>query len=115
MNRAKQIVWEWQHAEGAKRLPYQALRLANGNTLVSLADPGQVVEVTPKGEIARSIGGEQMDIRMGWASGICPLPNGNVLISDYTGRRLLEVSGAGKLVNELRTGHMTVASISLPG
>jgi hypothetical protein len=39
--------------------------------------------------------------------------NGNLLISDYTGRRLLEVDPAGKMVNELRLGPRTVASLAV--
>jgi hypothetical protein len=48
---------------------------------------------------------------MGWASGFVELPGGNLLISDYTGRRLLEVDLKGKVVNELRTGPRTIASV----
>jgi len=53
-----------------------------------------------------------MDVRFGWASGFAFFPNGNLLISDYTGRRLVEVDPSGKVVNELRTGSRTVASVS---
>jgi hypothetical protein len=49
----------------------------------------------------------------GMASGREALPNGNVLISDYTGRRLLEVDAAGKLVHELQMGPRTVALVAV--
>lgn len=107
------IIWQWQAPEQDKRRLYQAVRLGNGNTLVSLSDPGEVVEVSPQGQVVRSIGGNHADIRLGWASGMAPLPNGNLLISDYTGRRILEVDAKGKLVHELRLGPRTVASLAV--
>jgi len=64
--------------------------------------------------VVRSIAGVKMDIRFGWASGFAFFPNGHVLISDYTGRRLVEVDPAsGQIVNELRTGSRTVASVAV--
>ncbi len=107
------IVWQWQAPNGAQRRAYQALRLENGHTLVSLNDPGEVVEVDAQGKVVRSIGGTQPAIQMGWASGIALFPNGHLLISDYTGRRLLEVDPKGIVVNELRTGERTIASVSV--
>lgn len=107
------IVWSWQAPNGEKRRSYQAKRLSNGNTMVSLSDPGEIVEVDKAGNVVRSIGGAKMDIQFGWASGFVPLPDGGILISDYTGRRIVEVNPAGKIVNELRTGPRTVASLDL--
>ncbi len=107
------IIWQWQAPEGSKRRLYMGRRLPNGNTVMSLNDPGEVVEVNPEGKVVRSIGGKKMDIRMGWASGFAFLPSGNLLISDYTGRRLLEVDAAGAVVHEVRTGHRTVASVAV--
>lgn len=106
-------VWSWQAPNGENRRAYQARRLSNGNTVVSLSDPGEVVEVDPSGKIVRSIAGSKMDLQFGWASGFRLLPEGGMLISDYTGRRLLEVDAAGKIVHELRTGPRTVASVDL--
>ncbi|MDX1979044.1 MAG: alpha/beta hydrolase fold domain-containing protein [Bryobacteraceae bacterium] len=107
------IVWAWQAPEKDKRRLYMGRRLANGNTAVSLSDPGEIVEVDAAGKVVRSIGGAKMDLRFGWASGFDTLPNGNLLISDYTGRRLVEVDGGGRLVNELRLGPRTVASVAV--
>jgi uncharacterized protein YjiK len=81
--------------------------------VVSLNNPGEIVEVNKDGKVVRSIGGLKPDIRMGWASGFTTLPNGNLLISDYTGRRLLEVDASGAVVNQLRTGPRTVASLAV--
>jgi hypothetical protein len=107
----KSIVWSWQAAEKDKRRLYMGRRLPNGNTILSLSDPGEIVEVNPQGEVVRSIGGKKLDVQLGWASGFTELPGGNLLISDYTGRRLIEVDSKGKVVNELRTGARTVASV----
>ena len=37
--------------------------------MMSLSDPGEVVEVDHSGKIVRSIAGDNMDIQFGWASG----------------------------------------------
>jgi hypothetical protein len=113
VDKSGKIVWQWQAKEGPARRSYQALRLANGNTLISLNDPGEVVEVDRTGNVVRSIGGIKPEIRMGWASGMALFDNGNILISDYTGRRLLEVDPAGKVVNELRLPHRAIATVAL--
>ena len=56
------------------RFPYQAHRLTNGNTLIGLANPGELVEVDKAGKIVRSIAGNKMDVRLGWVTGTQPLP-----------------------------------------
>lgn len=107
------IVWSWQAEKGAERRLYQARRLANGHTVVSLSDPGEIVEVDATGKIVRSIAGAKTDIQFGWASGFSPLPDGGLLIADYTGRRVVEVDSSGRIVHELRTGPRTIASLDL--
>jgi hypothetical protein len=76
--------------------------------------PGQVVEINPAGEIVRSVGGADGDIRMAWCSGVQPLQGGGFMVSDYQGRRILEFNADWELVNEWRTGSRTVASLSVP-
>jgi acetyl esterase/lipase len=110
---AGKIVWSFTGEGGARRRPYQGWRLANGNTLIGMTDPGEIVEVDPSGKIVRSVGGRKLDIQLGWASGIQPLDGGGFLVSDYTGRRILEIGPDGGIVHELRTGARTVASIAL--
>lgn len=107
------IVWSWQAPNPKDRKLYQGRRLANGNTLMSLTDPGEIVEVDRSGKVVRSIGGATMDIQFGWPSGFHALPDGTLFVSDYTGRRLLEIDPSGKVVNELRMGPRTIASIDL--
>ena len=113
VDRDGKIIWQWQAPEGAKRRLYMGRRLANGNTVMSLSDPGEIVEVDPAGKVVRSIAGKSLAIQFGWASGFAFLPNGNILISDYTGRRLVEVDKMGAVVNQLRMGHRTVASVAV--
>jgi len=113
VDQAGKVIWQWQPPNGEQRRAYQAIRLPNGNTLVSISDPGEVVEVAPNGTVLRSIAGNKMDLQFGWASGMAVMPNGNLLIVDYTGRRLVEVDPKGKLVNEMRTGDRTFASLDV--
>jgi hypothetical protein len=115
VNREGKIVWSWT-APGGSRRPYQAKRLPNGNTLISLMNPGEIVEVNPAGEVLRSVGGNG-PVRIGWASGFDLLPNGNLLVGDYTGQRLIEIDRSGKAVHELQMAHrpatVAVASLSI--
>lgn len=113
VDKSGKIVWQWQAPNGDQRRAYQALRLDNGNTLISLNDPGEVVEVDPAGKVVRSIAGAKKDIQFGWASGMAVLPDGGMLVSDYTGRRIVELNKEGKVVNELRIGPRTVASLAV--
>lgn len=113
VDQAGKIIWQWQAPNGKNRRSYMARRLPNGNTMISLSDPGELVEVDRAGSVVRSIAGNKMDLQFGWASGFVPLPDGGVLIADYTGRRIVELDAKGKLVHELRTGPRTVASLAL--
>ncbi len=101
----------WSHQFDAVRKPYLAIRLPNGNTMVSNAEPGEVVEVDRAGKVVRSIGSDDR-VKMGWASGFAPQPDGSVFIVDYTGRRVVEVNAKGDLVNEIRNSSWSIASIS---
>ena len=107
------IVWTYEAEGGAKRLPYRAIRLKNGNTLVSLAEPGELLEVDKSGRVVHFVGGTNKDIRLGHVTGTIPLPDGAVILADYTGRRLLEIDSSGHVKHQLSTGTMDIASISL--
>ncbi len=107
------IIWQWQAPNGENRRAYQALRLPNGHTMISISDPGEVVEVDQAGKVVRSIAGAKQDIQFGWASGMAVFEDGNWLISDYTGRRLVEVDPKGKVVNEMRHSERTIASVDV--
>jgi acetyl esterase/lipase len=113
VDRSGSVVWQWQAPNGKNRRLYMGRRLPNGDTLMSLSDPGELVEVDRAGKIVRSIAGADPAIQMGWASGFALLPEGGILINDYTGRRIIEVDSKGKVVNQWRTGSRTIASIDL--
>lgn len=113
VDQAGKVVWQWQAPGGEKRRLYMGRRLPNGNTIMGLSDPGELVEVDRSGKTIRSIGGENAAIQMGWTSGFVFLPEGGMLIADYTGRRIIEVDAKGKVVNQWRTGSRTIASIDL--
>lgn len=113
VDRAGKIIWTFEPPAGAKRLPYQAHRLANGHTVVGLADPGEVVEVDAAGRIVRTIAGAKDNVKMGWCSGTQMLPGGGLIVSDYSGKRLIELDAAGAVVHELPTGAWGIASVSL--
>jgi hypothetical protein len=98
---------------GARRAPYQALRLQGGNTLIGMADPGEVVEMDLSGSIVRRIAGDRTDVRLGWVTGIELLDDGGLLIADYLGRRIIEVDPGGTVRHQWATGPRDIASISL--
>jgi hypothetical protein len=72
-----------------------------------------VVEVDRSGRVVRSIAGKKMDIRLGWVTGTQPLPDGGLLVADYTGKRLLEIDASGRVAHAIKTGDWAIASISV--
>ena len=103
----------WKHKMDAGRFPYQAIRLANGNTLIALVDPGEVVEVNRGGKIVRSVGGANSPLRLSWIAGVALLPNGGLMLADFTSRRVVEVDAAGRMVHEMADIPWNVASIAV--
>jgi outer membrane protein assembly factor BamB len=62
---------------------FAALRLTNGNTLVSTGNGHGVLEVTPKKEIVWQIGQKDLaGITLAWVTTLAVLPNGNYLIGN---------------------------------
>jgi acetyl esterase/lipase len=110
---AGQVVRTIDLPGGARRAPYQALRLQGGNTLIGMADPGEVVEMDLSGSIVRRIAGDRTDVRLGWVTGIELLDDGGLLIADYLGRRIIEVDPGGTVRHQWATGPRDIASISL--
>ena len=51
VDQVRDIVWQWQAPNGKNRKLYMGRRLAKGNTVASLSDPGEVVEVDRSGKI----------------------------------------------------------------
>ncbi len=113
VDRGGKIIWSWQAPNGNNRKLYQGRRLTNGNTLTGVNDPGELFEVDPSGKVVRSLAGAKMDLQFGWPSGFVVLPDGHLLLSDYTGRRLVELDAAGQVIHELRTGARMIATVEL--
>ncbi|MCC6367530.1 MAG: alpha/beta hydrolase fold domain-containing protein [Bryobacterales bacterium] len=111
VDHAGKIVWTYQMPP--LRKPYLAQRLPNGNTLISMAEPGEAVEVDREGKIVHAVGADDR-VKMAWTSGVAVLPDGGLFISDYLGKRLLEVNAKGDLVHELRETPWSVASVTVP-
>jgi outer membrane protein assembly factor BamB len=102
-----QVVWSWYARDYFNRAPYNtitgpdwthtnaAIRLANGNTLVSLRNFNLVAEVDRNGKVVR-LWGEGI---MSHPHGPEPLPNGNLLFAN-PGRlpQAIEIDPAGKIV-----------------
>ena len=87
---------------------YGAVRVPNGNTLVSTGGGQRVVEFDKKAEIVREFPAKKsLDFKLFFFSGIVPLANGNVVVSHWTGHekdagkkapQILEFDKKGKLV-----------------
>jgi hypothetical protein len=80
------LVW---HAP-VEGTPYQALRLANGHTLVSLGPSGRIVEMDERGLVVTRY--DQTDdhgLERGWIAGITLQPDGTLTYSDSKHDRLV--------------------------
>lgn len=84
-----------------------ALRLKNGNTLVSTGNGHGIVEVTPAGQDVWSIHQNDLPgIQLAWVTSLQVLPNGNILIGNcHAGPenpQLIEVNRRKKVVWSFR-------------
>jgi hypothetical protein len=90
---------------------YQALRLPSGNLLVSAGYDPAVLELDAAGQVVRRFGGKDAPGAEGmglhFAGGFQVLPNGHVVVSNWTGHgpadsakgvQLVEYDAAGKIV-----------------
>jgi len=65
---------------------FGAIRLKNGNTLISDGSACSVREVTRKGKEVWKISKEDFpELKLNWITGIQELPNGNILICNWLG------------------------------
>ncbi|MBW6468842.1 MAG: hypothetical protein K0B85_06760 [Coriobacteriia bacterium] len=111
---AESIVWQYGQAgvqgtsPGLLASPRHAQRLSGGNTLIT--DSGdqtgtgnRIIEVTSAGQIVwqHGITGETGvdDLRLDRPSSAVRLPNGNTVIVEEDGERMLEVNRAGEVVD----------------
>ncbi|MEL7667098.1 MAG: hypothetical protein AAGU73_02705 [Actinomycetota bacterium] len=104
----KTIVWSYGSPEDAPKLidPFTAFRMPNGNTLIADNQACRVLEVSASGEIVWQYGVTgQRAADNGYAQGYLDWPkwatrlaNGNTLIADDEGHRVLEVTPEGTVV-----------------
>src|SRR5260370_6825838 len=87
--------------------------LGTGKVLIGLVDPGGVIEVNHDGKIVRSIGGANSPLRLSWIAGVAVLPNGGLMLADFTSRRAVEGDAAGRLVSEVRDIPWLASSIAV--
>jgi outer membrane protein assembly factor BamB len=82
---------------------FAALRLKNGNTLISTGNGHSVLEVTPKKEIVWSLHQNDLPgIQLAWVTTLQVLPNGNIVLGNcHAGPKnpqIIEVSRDKKVV-----------------
>ena len=86
----------------AKTWPFTAIRLANGNTLVTLTNGNRVVELDQFGKIIWSIDNSLFDVNpLEDPCGAQRLPNGNTVITSYgaqKGIKIFEIDSEKKIV-----------------
>jgi len=98
---------------------FEAIRLDNGNTLISDGSACTVRELDKKGRVVWQITKDDFpEIKMNWLSGIKALPNGNILVSNWLGHGkagdgipVFEVSREKKIIFYY-TDHVRTHSIS---
>jgi hypothetical protein len=113
------VVWQVAAPGG----PHSAVRLLDGNTLISSADragaPARVFEVTPDGRTVWEIRGEELPgVSMKFMAGLHRLPNGNTVMSNWLGHgqfgkapHLIEVTRDKRVVWSF-ADHGTMKTIS---
>ena len=109
------VVWEYRvplfgrdranghGVEGFGNQCFSAIRLKNGNTLISTGNGHGIIEVTPAGQDVWSIHQNDLpDIQLAWVTSLQVLPGGNILIGNcHAGAenpQLIEVDRAKRVV-----------------
>jgi outer membrane protein assembly factor BamB len=112
---AGKVVWEYQvplfgrepanghGVEGFGNQCFSAIRLQNGNTLISTGNGHGIIEVTPAGQDVWSIHQNDLpDIQLAWVTSLQVLDNGNILIgnchAEETNPQLIEVDREKRVV-----------------
>jgi outer membrane protein assembly factor BamB len=116
---AGKVVWEYavpmfgrkakdgHGPEGFGNACFAAVRLKNGNTLLSTGNGHSVLEVTPAKEIVWSFKQDDVkDIQLGWLTTLQVLPSGNIVVGNcHAGKanpQLIEIDRDKKVVWSFR-------------
>ncbi len=74
------VAWDWGHA----RWLFQALRLPDGNTLISCGTDNRLVDVDAAGKIVWELKPDDIpEVGMIWPTSVEVLPNGNLLVANF--------------------------------
>jgi hypothetical protein len=85
----------------AENWPFTAIRLDDGNTLVSLTHGNKVVELNPRGEVVWNVGNEHVGGQFKDPCGAQRLANGNTVVGSHgasKGVSMIEVTRERKIV-----------------
>jgi len=82
--------------------PFTAIRLANGNTLVSLTHGNKIVEFDKDGAVVWRLSNQELDTpAFQDPCGLQRLPNGNTVVASYGAKdsvKLFEINGSNEIV-----------------
>lgn len=99
VTRAKEVVFQYD----SKSEIYACQRLPNGNTFIGECNAGRLLEVTPRGEVAKEIrllpAGQ--DGGHGYIRNARKLKNGHYLVAHYGQQAVKEYDPAGKVLREI--------------
>ena len=84
-------------------MPFTAIRLPDGNTLIGCGNGNRVIEVTPAGQTVWSIEQNELPgITLAWVTTLQHLPSGNLIVGNThageTNPQLFEVTRDKKVV-----------------
>jgi hypothetical protein len=99
VTRDKMVVFEYE----SKSEIYACQRLANGNTFVGECNSGQLLEITPAGQVVKRIKllPDSVDGGHGFMRNARKLDNGNYLVAHYGLDKVCEYDSEGHLVREI--------------
>jgi hypothetical protein len=99
VTRDKKVVFEYE----SKSEIYACQRLDNGNTFVGECNSGQLLEITPTGQVVKRIKllPDSVDGGHGFMRNARKLDNGNYLVAHYGLDKVCEYDSEGQLVREI--------------
>jgi hypothetical protein len=79
-SRDGKTVWEYPNVSNV----FEALRLANGNTLIGCGTDKRIIEVTPEKKIVWELtAADAPELNLSWITGLQVLKNGNLVVANF--------------------------------
>ncbi|WP_437222023.1 hypothetical protein SH661x_002595 [Planctomicrobium sp. SH661] len=79
-DQAGKVVWEYPGVTQT----FEAIRLANGNTLIGCGTQKRIIEVTPEKQIVWELTAADIpEVNLSWVTGLQVLENGNVVVANF--------------------------------